>query len=152
MSSATQDWTVRLWDVAQGKELRVLSGHTYVVSSVAFSPDGRLLASGGHDNTVRLWTVATGDLVRVQKGHDLAVTSVSFRADGQVLASTGLDGRILLWDPRDGSTQQQIALDRSHAYPRQLVFSPDNRHLAVAGGNGTISIFRLSARPAQVSR
>ena len=60
VASGGRDKTVRLWDVASGREVRLLKGHTDAVYSVAFSPDGRTVASGGKDNTVRLgggpWT------------------------------------------------------------------------------------------------
>jgi WD40 repeat protein len=58
---APWDDTIKLWDVASGREVRTLSGHTDDVNSVAFSPDGRLLASGSYDNTIKLWDIS--DLV-----------------------------------------------------------------------------------------
>jgi WD40 repeat protein len=88
-----------MWPVA-GSEVRTLSGHTSVVRSVAFSPDGRLLASGSYDKTIKLWEVATGREVRTLTltGHTSVVRSVAFSPDGRLLASGSEDATIKLWD------------------------------------------------------
>ena len=64
---------------------------------MAFSPDGRLLASGGYDETVRLWDRATGDCLRTLTAHT-AVQAVAFSPDGRLLASCGNDRKVRLWD------------------------------------------------------
>ncbi|MEW6505560.1 MAG: hypothetical protein AB1457_16500, partial [Chloroflexota bacterium] len=87
-----------LWDVTSGAEVRRLAGHEDSVGSVAFSPDGRLLASGG--GTVRLWDVTSGAEVRRLAGHDNKVLSVAFSADGRLLVSGSLDDTVRLWQIR----------------------------------------------------
>jgi WD40 repeat protein len=81
---------IRLWDVESGKVLRSLKGHSAVVTCVAFTPDGKILASTGQDGTVRLWDPTTGDQLAKLEGHSELVTSVAFTADGKTLISQEL--------------------------------------------------------------
>ncbi|MER3415485.1 MAG: protein kinase, partial [Gemmataceae bacterium] len=80
-----------------GEHVRTLQGHTNWVFSVAFSPDGRYLASGSRDNTVRVWEVATGQHVRTLQEHTRGITSVAFSPDGRYLASGSWDKTVRVW-------------------------------------------------------
>ncbi|MGI2909791.1 WD40 repeat domain-containing protein, partial [Hassallia sp. VBCCA 56010] len=80
--------------------------HSNSVRSVAFSPDGKTLASGSDDNTIKLWDVATGKLSQTLTGHSNSVRSVAFSPDGKTLASGSDDNTIKLWDVATGKLSQ----------------------------------------------
>jgi hypothetical protein len=110
LASGSIDDTLRLWYVATGDELHVLTEHANSVGGLAFSPDGQTLASGSQDNTVRLWNVATGEQRATLKGHADWVSSVAFFADGTILASASHDRTIRLWR---AATEEEVLRHRT---------------------------------------
>ncbi len=93
---------VTLWDVATGNQSAVLSGHGKGVSQVAFSRDGRLLASSSTDNSIRIWDVASRRELRTVVGHTANIESMDFSPDARLLASASDDGGTFLWDANTG--------------------------------------------------
>ncbi len=88
---------VELRRVADGRVHRVLQGHKFAVRTAAFSPDGKIVATGSDDKSIRLWDVFTGQQRCELKGHNGAVLSLTFAADGSLLISGDKDGKVLVW-------------------------------------------------------
>jgi len=86
-----------LWDMQVREVVHTLEGHLYSATSVRFSPDGSLLASGSRDQTVRVWNTADGSPLVTLEDHSGVVTSVVFSADGSLLASGSEDDTVILW-------------------------------------------------------
>jgi WD40 repeat protein len=142
LASASIDNTIKLWDVATGRELRTLNGHKDGVISVAFSPDGATVASGGMDNTVKLWDVATGRELGTLNGHSDMVWSVAFSPDGRTLASGSQDGTIKFWAIA-GQREIQTLTGRGSTVS-SVAFSPDGALLASTGYDGSIRLWAVS--------
>ena len=108
----------------------ILTGHTSYIYSIAFSPDGNLIASGSADRTVRLFDVESGQHKRTLIGHIGTIFGVVFSPDGKTLASGGFDNTVRLWNTVTGENTKILATD---TWVMNVAFSPDGQTLASGG-------------------
>jgi WD40 repeat protein/DNA-binding SARP family transcriptional activator/energy-coupling factor transporter ATP-binding protein EcfA2 len=183
LASAGRDDTVFLWEVLAGKGpardsdtalLRrlgpALKGHSGLVRSLAFSPDGQILAMDGDENTILLWDVtAIEEAAKLEQistdapdsvgkplsqpifGHDDWVTSLAFGANNTLLASAGSDGQVILWDitPISGESGTVIRPESRTLVEQgepiwDLVFSPDDRTIITGGADGRVTLWDMT--------
>jgi WD40 repeat protein len=163
LASASQDNTVRLWDVTDHTQLAILR-HTDSVQDVAFSPDGRTLVSASNDGTVRLWDVShrvQSAVLSIRTGVRQAL-AVAFSPDQRILAARGSDGMIHLWDvarqmylgvvsggvvavEQSATLPTNPLLTGDYVYgPDSIAFTPDGRALASASRDDSIKIWDVT--------
>jgi hypothetical protein len=156
LASGGYDGVVRLWDVAAGKKVLDIParpplppntppGPPNVVWSLAFSPDGKLLAVGGTDGPIHLINPADGKIVRSLPGHGSAVTSLAFHPGGAVLASSSKDRTVRLWNVANGQALKQ--LDGHVAWVQGVVFLAQGTRLASVGADQAVRLWDLTDPP-----
>jgi WD40 repeat protein len=139
--TASWDKTIRLWDVAAGRELQRMEGHTDQVHSVAFLPDGLRALSASQDTTVRLWSLKDGHEIRSFSGHKQPAFMVAVTHDGKIAASCGLEDAVFLWDVETGKELRRLEGTKGGAMC--LSFSPDGKLLATGAMQGAIRLWNV---------
>lgn len=138
-ATASDDGTIRLWQLPDGQPAATLKGHAGPVHGLGFSADGSRLLSIGADRSVRLWS-ADGRPGGVLT-HPEPVMSAIFSPDGALIASAAQDGLVRLWRATDGVLLHELAAHRHWA--RTLAFSPDGHLLACGGNDGQLLLWAL---------
>lgn len=146
IASGSTDATIKIWNLGSGKLLQTInngdSGANSSVSSIAFSPDNQILASGGYEpqrNIIKIWDKNTGKEVRSLTGHTNYVNSVAFSADGKTLASGSSDRTVKLWNPNTGELLRTLS---GHSdFVTTVASSSFGQIIASGSGDKTIKIW-----------
>ncbi len=150
ISAFSLDETVKTWDLKVKKFALTLSGHTSTVTGVAFSPDGKRVATGSHDFWIRIWDAETGEKMQGLDCNDL-IYCLDYSPDGQWLATGLYDSTAQIWDLRTGKIFR--TLKGHNASVVWVDFSPDGKWLATASQDSTVRVWDTgTGRPLQVFR
>jgi WD40 repeat protein/tRNA A-37 threonylcarbamoyl transferase component Bud32 len=144
LASGNSAGIVKIWEVQTGRELRELPKHGRFIRGMAFSPDGRLLATGceADSGIVKIWNPLTGELLRDLAGHANVLIALTFSPDGRLLATACQNDQVRLWDVASGQliyplSEKMVALNG-------LAFSPDGRRLLTASMEGIVKVHDAS--------
>ncbi|ETO27233.1 G-protein beta WD-40 repeats containing protein [Reticulomyxa filosa] len=141
--SASDDQTVRIWDVKLGTEIKIFKGHADSVDDAQFSPDGKMIVSSSQDETVRLWDIHSGEQVKALEGHSLGVTCAQFSPDGTIIVSSSWDNTIRIWDAHSG---EEIKTLEGHLDEvNDVQFAPDGQTIVSSSDDNTIGIWDVES-------
>jgi WD40 repeat protein len=139
LASASQDQTVKLWQLDTGQCLQTLQGHRSWVSSIAWSFDGKVLASGSCDDTIKLWCVAMGTCLQTLQGHSDMISTIDWNRDQYRLASGSADTTVKIWDTKTGNCLQTLQGHTNVVYA--VAWSPDGKILASAAQDQKVKLW-----------
>ncbi len=149
-SAMGESHQVRLFEMNEGIATNgvIVNTHADVIQALAFSPDGKILASCGYDRLIKLWDVIAKKELRVLKDHSDSVYSIAFSPDGKLLASAAADRAVKVWDVATGRRLYTLAESTDWVYA--VAWSPDGRHLAAAGVDKSIRVWQASAEGGRI--
>ena len=141
--TANWDSTSRIFELASGKELQVLRGHTGWLTSAVFSPDGKLALTASSDSTSRIYEVASGKELKVLRGHTSLIISAVFSPDGKLALTASMDSTSRIYEVPCGKELQVLRGHTSLIW--SAVFSPDGKLALTASRDSTSRIYEVAS-------
>jgi hypothetical protein len=138
--SASDDRTLKVWDLKSGQEIRTLQGHDDLVNAVAITPDGKLAVSASDDSMLKVWDLNSGREIRTLQGHDGSVNAVAITPDGRQAVSASDDNTLKVWDLKSGRI---IATFTGDSTMLSCAVSPDGRTIVTGEVSGRVHFLRL---------
>jgi WD40 repeat protein len=151
LASGSSDKTVKLWDMATGKELATLEGHEQRIQAIAGTAEGKMLASGDDDGLVKVWDAAAHKELRALAKQKGAIQALRFSPDGKILASGGGGydkkadkpwSELKLWDPETG--KEIASLEGHDTSVTSLAFAPDGKTMASCSADGSVILWDVA--------
>ena len=141
--SASDDWTLKIWDIESGKLIKTMEGHDGAVSAVALTPDGRTAVSASDDCTLKVWDPESGREMRTLKGHAKGVFAVALTPDGRTAVSASDDCTLKVWDLKSGREMRTL---KGHAKGVFAVaLTPDGRTAVSASDDCALKVWDLKS-------
>jgi WD40 repeat protein len=154
LAIAWGDGAATVVDTKTWATVHTLAGHTRAIYSIAYSPDGRSLATSSTDRTVRVWDVSDTSAMTltaqaVLSGHTHEVYNVAFSPDGKSLASASRDRTVRIWNLKTYTTTDVLLGHMGFVFG--LAYSPDGKHLATSSADQTVRIWDMSRSPKTIA-
>ncbi len=141
--SASEDGTIRVWNLERGKQLRVLDDHTSCVNIIKLTPDGKYLLSGSDDATIKVWDITTWQVLKTWEGHQGYVRDIAITTDGRVV-SCSQDGTVKVWKLADG--ELLYTFEGHEIWVNAVAATPDNRMAISSSVNNDLWAWDLEKR------
>jgi WD40 repeat protein len=138
--SASNDQTLKVWDIKTGEIVRTLGGHTGSVRAVVVTPDGRFAISASGDETLKVWNIKTGEIVRTAEGQTHGSNARVVMPDGRFAISASFDRTLKIWDIQTGKLIASFSGD-SPLGP--CTISPDGRTIIVGEASGIVHFLQF---------
>jgi len=141
--TAVQDKSIKIIDLASGKVVKTLNGHTNLINNLAIAPASDLLVSGSYDNNLNLWQISTGKLLRSLKGHTDKIWGVAISPDGKQVVSASRDKTLKVWNVKTG--EELKTLKGSLAGVTCVLVTPNGKQVISGGNDKVIRVWDLDS-------